>query len=120
MLPNDETIIRGERAADGAALVWINDSVLLPHVVHHSPTGFEWSYGGSGPADLALSILAFVIGPEQETVRIHEGRVGEIAWRLYQAFKREFVAGWPHEGGWSITVGEVRQWIARQSQIHGE
>ena len=30
----------------------------VPHlVVHHSPTGYEWGYGGSGPADLALNIL---------------------------------------------------------------
>jgi hypothetical protein len=25
---------------------------------NHSPTGFEWGYGGSGPAQLALAILA--------------------------------------------------------------
>src|SRR5512135_81505 len=29
----------------------------LRHLVKHSPTGFSWGYGGSGPADLALSIL---------------------------------------------------------------
>jgi hypothetical protein len=33
----------------------------LPHVLenvgHHSPDGFEMGYGGSGPADLALTIL---------------------------------------------------------------
>lgn len=32
------------------------------HVVWHSPTGFEYGYGGSGPADLALSILADFYG----------------------------------------------------------
>ncbi len=25
---------------------------------NHSPTGFEWGYGGSGPAQLALALLA--------------------------------------------------------------
>jgi len=27
-------------------------------LVNHSPSGFEWSYGGSGPAQLALTLLA--------------------------------------------------------------
>src|SRR5207302_1533158 len=29
----------------------------LRHIPSHSPDGFEWGYGGSGPADLALAIL---------------------------------------------------------------
>jgi hypothetical protein len=35
----------------------------LRHVVRHSPTGFEWGYGGSGPADLARCLLLDVLGP---------------------------------------------------------
>ena len=31
---------------------------------NHSPDGFEWGYGGSGPAQLALAILADAVGPE--------------------------------------------------------
>ena len=114
----DETVITGNRADDdGKALVWVyGDRPLpypLPHVVHHSPTGFEWGYGGSGPSDLALSILSFVIGPEQETVGVYEGkRCGARAWDLHHTFKLEFCAGWGD--GWSITVGEVRRWIAAQ------
>jgi hypothetical protein len=30
---------------------------LLPHRVKHSPTGMTWGYDGSGPADLARSLL---------------------------------------------------------------
>lgn len=109
----DESIISGERASDGTARVWIGGDRPLPHVVHHSPTGFEWGYGGSGPADLALSILSFVIGPERATVGIHDGnRCGALAWELHQPFKRDFVAGWGD--GWTITVGDVRKWIAAQ------
>jgi hypothetical protein len=111
----DETIISGTRASDGRALAWIDGDTPLPHVVHHSPTGFEWGYGGSGPADLALSILSFVIGPEQETVGIYEGkRCGALAWEIHQSFKRDFVSGWG--GEWAITVGQVRDWIAAQRQ----
>jgi hypothetical protein len=112
-LTND-TLISGQRTADGRALAWINDDQPLPHVVHHSPTGFEWGYGGSGPADLALSILSLVIGEERETVEIFEGRTcGALAWQLHQLFKREMVAGFAHEA-WSLSVGQVRQWIAAQ------
>jgi hypothetical protein len=31
-------------------------------IVQHSPTGFAWGYGGSGPADLALNILSIFVG----------------------------------------------------------
>src|SRR5512139_3403955 len=107
-LTND-TLISGQRAADGRALAWINDDQPLPHVVHHSPTGFNWGYGGSGPADLALSILSFVIGPEQETVGIFEGaRCGALAWQLHQPFKWTYVARWDKDW-WAITIGEVRR-----------
>ena len=34
----------------------------VAHVVWHSPTGLEYWYGGSGPADLALSLLALWFG----------------------------------------------------------
>lgn len=35
----------------------------LPHVKRHSPTGMSWGYAGSGPADLARSLLIDVLGP---------------------------------------------------------
>ena len=35
----------------------------LPHVARHSPTGFSWGYNGSGPADLAVSLLVDAVGP---------------------------------------------------------
>ena len=34
----------------------------LAHRAIHSPDGFEWGYAGSGPADLAFSILLSEIG----------------------------------------------------------
>src|SRR5262249_40617485 len=36
---------------------------LRTEIRNHSPTGFEWGYGGSGPAQLALAIIADHIGP---------------------------------------------------------
>lgn len=34
----------------------------LPHHVKHSPDGFEWGYGGSGPSELARCLLIDALG----------------------------------------------------------
>lgn len=40
--------------------VWLNGKILTPYksqkIVNHSPDGFNWGYGGSGPAQLALAV----------------------------------------------------------------
>ena len=38
--------------------------------VHHSPTGLEWGYGGSGPHQLALAILGLLL-TRQNAQRLH-------------------------------------------------
>lgn len=40
-------------------------------VYRHSPSGFEWGYLGSGPAQLALALCVEVVGPER-AVRVHQ------------------------------------------------
>jgi len=75
----------GARGPDGTVkVVRIRNGVQEPlrHLVHHSPTGMEWGYGGSGPADLARSIIADALGTDNPDPAI------------YQEFKREFVASW--------------------------
>jgi hypothetical protein len=113
----DRTIIQGKRVSDHEVIVTIDSGRPLPHKCHHSPTGFEWGYGGSGPADLALSILAACV-EEPETVKIYQGKVGARAWALHQDFKRSYVAGWGDT--WSITVGEVRKWASGQADDRDE
>lgn len=44
----------------------------------HSPTGFEWGYGGSGPSQLALALCAAVVGDRRAQV-------------IYQDFKRRVI-----------------------------
>ncbi len=56
MSENHVSIYQGWRDDEGIHIL-ANDRPLR-HVMYHNPTGFEWGYGGSGPADLALSILA--------------------------------------------------------------
>lgn len=38
----------------------------------HSPTGFEWGYGGSGPAQLALALAADVLGDTDEALAVYQ------------------------------------------------
>lgn len=72
----------------------------LFHRMRHSPTGFEWGYGGSGPADLAFSILWDLLG---ETT----------ANRFYQDFKWAFIAPADRERV-EISEEEIRTWLAKR------
>ncbi|MBW2560778.1 MAG: hypothetical protein JRE40_07985 [Deltaproteobacteria bacterium] len=73
------------------------DGRPLKHVVRHSPDGFQWGYGGSGPSDLALSILTDCLGKE-------------LAEKYYQKFKWDFVAKFGDE--WEVKEEEIREWLA--------
>lgn len=76
----------------------------VPHTITtHSPTGLDWGYGGSGPADLALNLL------------IAHGLHPEEAWMLHQDFKARFIATLPREGG-EIRKTDVDAWLAEHRQ----
>jgi hypothetical protein len=49
-------------------------------IIYHSPDGFEYGYGGSGPADLALNIL-FAVTKDKD-----------FAMKYHQQFKEMFIA----------------------------
>ena len=74
----------------------------LRHVCRHSPTGFEFGYGGSGPADLALSMLSAAV-------------VKSVADEYYQAFKAAAVARATGQR-WQMTIGQIRQWVLAAHQ----
>jgi len=59
-------------------------------------------YGGSGPAQLALAILADCLGPE-------------LAVEYYQMFKFDVVAGLAYEG-FTISEDQVRIWLQPASR----
>jgi hypothetical protein len=63
---------------------------------NHSPSGFEWGYGGSGPAQLALAILADHLGNDQQALN------------LYQRFKWAVIAELPGRG-WILTSRDIDQ-----------
>lgn len=103
-------------------------------VIHHSPSGFECGYSGSGPADLALNIMAAffplasvpcngpAIIPRASShqyggpVRCWRGECSRLAWDLHQAFKREFIAVMPREGG-QIESRVIRAWAVTRLNI---
>lgn len=77
--------------------------------VNHSPTGFEWGYLGSGPAQLAYAILRTFfehvgdLTPESSEREAH---------KYYQDFKYDIVC---HKFGrsteWEIGSDEVDMWL---------
>lgn len=88
----------------------------LTHAEYHSPDGFETGYGGSGPADLSLSILADVFGDTNRKVHIFKGLVPGLAWDLHQDFKWECIARYPLLVGESYELLEerIKSWAAKK------
>lgn len=64
---------------------------------NHSPDGFNWGYGGSGPAQLALALLFDATGDK------------ELAKRHHQRFKSNIVARFENE--WEYTEEQIKEWI---------
>ncbi len=67
-------IYRGIRTKSGCT-VTVNGEPLPTRLdlINKSPTGFEWGYGGSGPAQLALAILAWhCVSDEQRALDHYE------------------------------------------------
>ena len=78
--------------------MFVNGRPLNPRLDlwNHSPTGFEWGYGGSGPAQLALALLADHLGDDRKAVELH------------QPFKWAVVAKLPKQG-WTLTTEQITQ-----------
>jgi hypothetical protein len=69
-------------------------------LVNHSPTGFEFGYTGSGPAQLSLALLADCFGNDDDR-----------ALELHQWFKNEWVAAQSRD--WQITSNEILCIVSR-------
>jgi len=89
--------------------VTVKGCVLNPEaslkVINHSPTGFNWGYGGSGPAQLALALLMVFAGRE-----FAEGN--------YMNFKWQIVAKLPQRD-FEMPAATVEEWI-RQRKVGWE
>lgn len=84
---------RGERDKKGRVRVIVDNRVLPLRLdlVNHSPDGFEWGYAGSGPAQLALALLADATGDDERAIRMH------------QPFKFKVVAMMSRSKKWVLT-----------------
>ena len=100
-----EGVIKGimERDDNGGFLVYINGEILSPKrslkLRSHSPDGFSWGYGGSGPAQLALEILLRFISEEK-------------ALSMYQEFKWEVIA--KLQGDFTLPFAEIERYISER------
>src|SRR5215510_6275516 len=98
----------GTRTEDGCAVV-VSDAggtrILDPRLDlrNHSPTGFEWGYGGSGPAQLALALLADHLADDEQAVALH------------QSFKFAVVANFPKRG-WTLTSRQIDEVLRSLAQ----
>jgi hypothetical protein len=88
----------GVRQEDGALTVTVNGQPLKLRLdlCNHSPTGFECGYGGSGPAQLALALLADHLNHDDQAVALH------------QCFKRKVVSGLSPKG-WRLTSRHIER-----------
>ena len=86
-------VVRIDPDGGRAAIEWRLD------LVNHSPTGLNWGYGGSGPAQCALAILADYLDGDDE-----------LAVLLHQEFKFQFVANF--DDAFELHGAEIRDWLA--------
>src|SRR5262245_8383263 len=100
-------LYRGERTAKGIEVTVSTPertSTLQPdwsqQIVNHSPDGFEWSYHGSGPAQLALAILL-----EHFVTRFDSHEAIAKAINYHQDFKNLTVANFAES--WQINDDEI-------------
>ena len=104
-------LYRGIRGPSGVSVTVRGEGIesdLNPRLDlrRHSPTGFEWGYGWSGPAQLALAVLADAT------------RDDAIALALYHDFKC-IVALLP-QGSWELFSDDVWAWVRRTRKAGGE
>ena len=87
----------GFRNVRGVAHVNVDGRALRLMSPAHSPTGFEWGYGGSGPAELSRQML-----------RHHFGTWTHSS--VYQPFKREIISNLPSKE-WVLTTNDINEWL---------
>ncbi|MCU4744660.1 DUF6166 domain-containing protein [Halobacteria archaeon AArc-m2/3/4] len=77
-------------------------------VRNHSPTGFEWGYNGSGPAQLALAILLDYTDDEG------------VALEHYMRFKDEVVSRLEctaPDGCWHLSAGMIETVLRDEAEL---
>jgi hypothetical protein len=96
----------------------------VPHLIaHHSPDGFEWGYGGSGPADLSLNILhtllRLVAHDGAKTALLHDNsKAYQLAWDLHQNFKGYVIVPLPRSHAEiRLNSAVITTWLLGQLEL---
>ena len=92
----------GLRTSEGTQ-VYVEGAITHPlnprfEWANHSPTGFEWGYSGSGPAQLALALLGDYTGDREYSLAKH------------QQLKEELICKFPQHN-WILPVEEIERWV---------
>jgi len=89
----------GGRSLDGA-LVTVDGRPLPPRfdLKRLSTTGFEWTYEGAGPAQLALALLADHLGDDSRALA------------LYEPFMKSVVA--ELDNSWELSSADIEAALA--------
>lgn len=87
-------LYRGGRSLEGA-VVTVDGEPLDPRydLKQLSATGFEWTYEGAGPAQLALALLADHLGADARALA------------LYERFMRSVVA--ELDNSWELSSADI-------------
>ena len=109
--PDAERYARLDHTTTTVVVVDADGVRPLTHHLRHSPTGFEWGYLGSGPAELARCILLdhYQPAPPADPWQADGLPIS------YQAFKRDVIARLPRHGTWSLTSSAISRWAQTQA-----
>lgn len=113
-------VYKGWRDENGTHVVVVRSNRKSPlrHIEYHSED-FSWGYSGSGPADLALSILAhhlgetWVNGPYIKRLRIFHKQ--PLCLQFHQAFKRDVISALDGNE-FEISSNQVNDWLLKQEK----
>jgi hypothetical protein len=83
----------------------VRELPLRLDLYNHSPTGFEWGYAGSGPAQLAIALLAEVLQDDKTAIALH------------QIFKFKVIGRLERDSPWQLTERDVLQYAAEVSEL---
>jgi hypothetical protein len=140
-----EAVYHGWPRADGPVAVIVESPIgnyrPLPHLIRHSPAGFNCGYDGNGPRDLALSLLADALGDlipgctgpairpgdtqapcpsNAPAIPVMDPATPEDAHHCdatlaplpYLHFAIQIVAHLPQEKTWSLCRRDILRWVA--------
>lgn len=93
-------VYEGSRSLAGA-VVTVDGRALDPRLDLRrlSPAGFEWTYEGAGPQQLALALLADHLGDDARALALHEAFMSDVVAEL--------------DNAWELTSADIDAALAR-------